>query len=266
MIERAQTETCFLSCASSQTMGAMKRNRPQARFATFDLETAKVLPASADLAEHMPLGIAVAACRLPSDEVHFWHGGSADAPGPQMTRAQSAALVGDLKALVAEGTPLVTWNGAAFDLLVLAHESGLWRDCAKLAQGHFDIMFHFLCAQGYPVSLEAVGKRLGLQKAAGLTGAEAPGAWQRGERRRVMDYLAGDVNMLADIYLAALRDRGLSWVTKKGQTRRWSAPRLLTVAEALQLPPPDTSWMTNPLRRERLCGWITQHVGRDVPR
>ena len=79
-----------------------------------------------------------------------------------------------------------------------------------------------------------------------------------------MDYLAGDVNMLADIYLAALRDRGLSWVTKKGQTRRWSAPRLLTVAEALQLPPPDTSWMTNPVRRERLSGWITQHVGRGV--
>jgi hypothetical protein len=242
----------------------MPREHSPARFVTFDLETARVVPANAELAAHMPLGIAVAACRLPSGKVRFWHGGSARAPGPSMTRAQSASLVDDLKALVAGGTPLVTWNGAAFDFLVLAHESGRWQDCAKLAHGHLDIMFHFVCAQGYPVSLEAVGKTLGLKKAAGLTGAEAPEAWRRGEHRRVMDYLAGDVNMLADICLAALRDRGLSWVTQKGQRRRWEAHRLLTVAEALRLPLPDTSWMTKPVRREHLAGWIAKHLGRGV--
>jgi hypothetical protein len=241
---------------------AMRRKRSSGRFVAFDLETAKVLPPNADLTAHMPLGIAVAACRLPSGEVRYWHGGSTRTPGPRMSRAQSASLVGELKALVTDGTSLVTWNGAAFDFLVLAHESDLWQDCAELAYGHIDIMFHFVCTQGYPVSLEAVGGTLGLRKAAGLTGAQAPKAWRQGEHRRVMDYLAGDVNMLADIYLAALRDRGLSWITRKGQTRRWQAPRMLTVAEALRLPVPDTSWMTSPVRREDLSGWIAKHVGR----
>jgi hypothetical protein len=225
-------------------------------FVTFDIETAKVLPPMAEPAHHMPLGIAIAACRLPSGEVRYWHGGSPDQPAPALDAIESAALVGDLQALTQDGTPLVTWNGAAFDFLVLAHESGQWAQCAELARRHIDIMFHFFCAQGYPVSLEAVGTTLGLKKAAGLTGAQTPAAWKRGEHARVKEYLAGDVEMLAGIYLAARRDRGLSWITQKGQRRRWSAPELLTVEQALELPEPDTSWMSNPRRRADLLGWM----------
>lgn len=225
-------------------------------FVAFDLETAKVLPDSADLVQNMPLGITVAACRLPSGEVRTWHGGTADRPAPRMTREESAALVDDLLALSRDGTPLVTWNGAAFDFLALAHESGRWADCARLAREHVDVMFHFFCAQGYPVSLTAVALTLGLKKAAGMTGDEAPAAWKRGEHARVLSYVAGDVALLADIYRAGKRDRGLSWVTKAGQRRRWNAPKLLSVAKALELPEPDVSWMKNPRRRTDLVGWM----------
>lgn len=238
-------------------------------FATFDLETAKVLPAETDPRAHLPLGIAVAAVRLPDGKVRFWHGGSptasqkgpnqlgfSTAPAPRMSADECRTLVRDLEAIVASGTTLVTWNGAGFDFLVLAEESGLWEPCAALARSHVDLMFHFFCAQGYAVSLEAVGRPLGLAKAANLTGAEAPAAWQRGEHDRVKRYLAGDVEMTAAVHGAAARNRGLAWVTQRGATRRWSAPRLLTVAEALALPLPDTSWMDAPRRRDDFVGWM----------
>lgn len=228
-------------------------------FATFDIETAKILPASADLKDHFPLGITVAAVRFPSGEVRFWHGGTPAKPGPSLTKTEAEGLVRDLAALADDGTQLVTWNGAGFDFRVLAHESGLWEECARLARDHIDIMFHFFCAQGYPVALGAVGEPLGLEKAAGMDGSEAPAAWKRGEHDRVKEYLAGDVSMLAEIHVALRHDRGLSWITRRGYEKRWTAPRPLTVEEAMQLPEPDTSWMDDPMSRNELIGWIVEH-------
>ena len=53
-----------------------------------------------------------------------------------------------------------------------------------------DIMFHFFCEKGYPVSLQATGQPLGLEKAAGMRGDEAPAAWRDGQHERVKEYLA----------------------------------------------------------------------------
>ncbi len=229
---------------------------PPDRFITFDLETAKVLPEDAEPTANMPLGIAVAACRLPSGEVRYWTGGTAPTPAPKLTTEECSRLVRDLHELTADGTPLVTWNGAGFDFLVLAHESGQWRECAKLALRHIDVMFHFFCAQGYPIGLEAAAAPLGTRKAAGLTGADAPAAWARGEHERVRTYLRGDVDMLAEVYLAALRNRAIRWRTQRGAIREWPVSRFVTVAEARRLPLPDTSWMSNPIPRSEFCGWL----------
>ncbi len=234
-----------------------------ASFATFDLETAKVLPARADPKAHLPLGITVAAARLPSGVIRYWHGGGPEKPSPALTGPESAQLVRDLARLADGGTDIVTWNGAGFDFLVLAHESGMWEECARLAQNHMDIMLHFLCEKGYPVSLQAVGQPLGLEKAAGMQGHEAPAAWRDGQQEWVMEYLAGDVSMLADIDLALQRDKGLHWITRRGKKNHWPLRQPLTVREALSLPEPDTSWMDAPLSRGEMCGWIAEHLPQE---
>jgi len=232
----------------------------EAPFATFDLETAKVLPARADPNAHLPLGITVAAARLPSGVIRYWHGGGPEKPSPALTGPESAQLVHELAQLARSGTDIVTWNGARFDFVVLAHESGMWKECARLAQNHMDIMFHFFCEKGYPVSLQAVGQPLGLEKAGGMHGDEAPAAWRDGQHERVKEYLAGDVSMLAGVYLALRRDKGLHWITRRGRKNRWPVRRPLTVKEAASLPEPDTSWMDAPLSRDEMCGWITERL------
>lgn len=44
--------------------------------------------------------------------------------------------------------------------------------------------------------------------------------------------------------------RRFAWLTRKGVTSTMELPRgWLTVRDALRLPEPDTSWMSNPIRR-----------------
>jgi len=232
--------------------------RPHA-CATFDLETARVVPAGANPVAHMPLGITIAACRLPSGEVRFWHGGSTDKPAPFMTRAECVSLVRDLQILTGDSTPLVSWNGAALHFLVLADESGLWSECVDLALHHVDVAFHFICSQGFTVSMGAVGRTLGLSKQATRREANAPATWRKEGFSRVQEYLEEDLTMLAAIYRAAVRDRGLSWITRQGTPRRWEAPAPLSVVQALRLQPRDTDWMRNAILRKQCVDWM---VGR----
>src|SRR5450756_1334320 len=116
-------------------------------FMAFDLETAKVLPPQAgDLLAHRPLGIACAAAVVAGEaEPLTWHGMQDGKPSAQMSRAEVCSMIEQLKSFVDKGSTLVTWNGLAFDFDVLAEESGLPSDCAELALGHVDMMFHAVC-------------------------------------------------------------------------------------------------------------------------
>ena len=47
------------------------------------------------------------------------------------------------------------------------------------------------------------------------------------------------------------------WITRKGTKSNMPLPKgWLTVSEALTLPEPDTSWMSNPLKRRDFIGWL----------
>ena len=223
----------------------------ESRIVAFDLETTDLAP-GAGLPEH----VTVAAVRMPAGEVRHWHGDVAAAPGCTLGPEACRALVRELTALVEGGLALVTWNGAAFDLQLLARESGLARECALLAARHYDLMFQFLCLEGFPVSLAAVAAPLGLGKAAGLAGADAPRAWREGQHERVMEYLAGDVTLTARVAAAAVRARRLRGIPRQGKPRSCAVDRLLTVEECLRLPLPDTSWMRDPPQRAGYTGWI----------
>ncbi len=230
------------------------------RYLAFDIETAKILPPDTrDILAHRPLGIACAAAHASdSGEVMTWHGHtSSGSPSPQMSQAEAGSLVTDLTRLVAEGYTLVTWNGLSFDFNILAEESGAREACADLALDHVDMMFHVVCSQGHYLSLQkaAVGMSL-TGKLADVSGAEAPAMWAGGEYEKILAYCAQDVRVTAELAVECDRAKALRWVTQRGKQTSMKLPKgWAPVRDALELPVPDTSWMTSPPDREQIMAW-----------
>jgi hypothetical protein len=230
------------------------------KFLAFDLETLKEFP-SGNWRDFKPLGISCAAM-LPSDtgQIITWYGRT-PAPGPaqQMSREEVISMVRGLQAMVNPGGyTLLTWNGLNFDFPILGDESGLVAECRELAANHVDMMFQVFCITGHYLALNTAATGMGLPgKAPGVTGKEAPRFWSEGRHDEVLEYLAQDVRTTADV-AQSCQDRGsLLWTSRAGNrqeidlTSGW-----LPVSQAVNLPEPDTSWMTNPATRNDFTNWL----------
>ena len=224
-------------------------------FFAFDLETTELAPdrASGELPPISCAAIALAggvaeAFFLPAAEPEFY-----DAAG-LMTQPGAQRVVERLESLVASGDRLVTWNGAGFDLPVLARASGLHEACARLALSSVDMMFQVLATKGWPIKLAVALEGMGLAGKTG-DGVEAVALWREGRHQEVLDYCAADTARTLDLAVAA-EGGTLRWRSSKGAPQSLSlAGGWLTVEQCLALPEPDTSWMDQPLRRSDLVGW-----------
>lgn len=230
------------------------------KFLAFDIETAKDVPGDfADWRKHRPLGICCAATVAgDADEVRLWHGGGGDRPTERMAAVEVGELVKYLLEMTRQGYTIVTWNGLQFDFDVLAEESQLLDECRELARGHVDMMFHVVCEKGHLLGLEATAKGMKIQgKPEGMSGLLAPELWARGEFEQVLKYVEQDARCTLQVAEACERDRKLRWITQRGKSSNMALPNgWLNVEQALKLPLPDTSWMTNPITRQKFTQWL----------
>jgi hypothetical protein len=230
------------------------------KYVAFDLEIAKIMPDDAgDLKAYRPLGITCAAALFDDGDLVIWHGKTASGTAAdQMARSEAQDVVRYLQGAVERGWTLVTWNGVGFDFDILAEESGMLTECRQLAVDHVDMMFHVFCLQGYPLGLDKAAKGMGLMgKPPGMSGALAPPMWAAGQRQEVLRYLEGDVRTTLALAKAAEEQRTLRWVSQRGKPMELRLPHgWLTVRLATALPPPDTSWMSNPWPRSKFTGWL----------
>ncbi len=202
-----------------------------------------------------PLGITCAAASNDGG-LWNWHANTRGRFTKKMALLDIINMVEVLMELVAkEDYTLLTWNGCGFDFDILAEESGMHKQCKALALNHIDMMFHFHCSKGYPLGLDAAAKGMGLPgKPEGMDGAKAPELWPA-DPHRVMSYCATDVlNTLAVAEAVEAAGR-LNWTARSGNPNSWPCKKWLTVKEALELPEPDTSWMSTPWAREKFYGW-----------
>ena len=175
-----------------------------------------------------------------------------------MSQQEAAALVEYLADQVAEGYTLLTWNGLGFDFDVLAEEAQMLEHCRALALAHVDMMFHAFCQLGHGVGLDAAARGMGLRREA--RGHERRGrsrAVGGGEAGRGLRYVAQDVQTTLDL-ATALRSL---WRASLGRPQRQGAvdgfaEGMADGSEALELPLPDTSWMSDPWSREKFTGWM----------
>ena len=229
-------------------------------YLAFDIETATVqAEGGPDWRSCRPLGISCAATLVGnSNEPRLWHGGDRTCPADRMSQQEAAGLVEYLAAQVGCGYTIVTWNGLGFDFDILAEESNLLEDCRRLAICHVDMMFHVLCNLGYAVGLDATAKGMGLAgKPEGMTGALAPVLWAEGKREEVLRYVAQDVRTTLEVATTCEANGAMRWIARSGNLRTMPLPKgWLTVEVALELPLPDTSWMSVPWPRKKFTEWL----------
>jgi hypothetical protein len=231
------------------------------KYLAFDIETAKDVPGEDfNWRPHRPLGISCAATLASdSNELRLWHGKTKDgSPSPRMTPADALGLVQHLLKMAEEGFTILTWNGLGFDFDILAEESASAGICKGCALDHVDMMFHIVCALGYPVALDKGAQGMGLPgKPAGMSGIKAPKLWAEGRHKDVLDYVSQDVRMAMQIAQTAEQRRRFEWITRKGTKSTLPLPKgWLIVSEALKLPEPDVSWMSNPIKRRDFMAWL----------
>ena len=226
----------------------------------FDIEIAQALPDGVeDWSHHRPLGISCAATLISGEPAITWYGNKgAGEYGDRMKPAEAQELVNYLLAQVEQGGVILTWNGLGFDFDILAEESGMVQECSELAKGHIDMMFHVFCLKGFPLGLDKAAKGMDLAgKTPGMTGDMAPRLWQEGEYLKVLEYLQQDVQTLIELWAVVDGLRKLTWISNRGYQQRLPLPKgWVTVEEALNLPLPDNSWMSNPWPRSKFTGWL----------
>lgn len=233
------------------------------KFCSFDIEIAKIIPeGDTDWDAHRPLGISCAATILSGDERPvLWFEGQYSDPenptyGPRVTRESCGELVDYLTSRMYEGYIPLTWNGLGFDFKILAEESGMFKECKKLALNHVDMMFHFFCVKGFPIGLDSACRGMGLEgKPEGMNGAIAPVAWKEKRYEEVLDYVASDVIQPLQLAEAVQRRGWLTWFTKRGTPANVTIGDWLTARAALDLPEPDVSWMNDPWPRSKFYEW-----------
>jgi hypothetical protein len=257
-------------------------------FVAFDLEIARPFESG------RPYGVSCAATLTSAGELLLWHGAE-KAPGAtlpaQMNPREVQDMVGYLLEQHALGHTVVTFNGAGFDLDVLAEEclNDLWAmDVAKLAVEHVDIGFLMLAQMGYMTRLVKLSEGLGVgTKTEGMHGDLAPILWngwpdgwyedeehaeiregikaldfpgapgRRSAQDLCLEYVAQDARITADTYTGLIEQGHVYWTTQKGTRSRYpwrpetKPGRLLTVNESCALPLPDTSWMSGGPRQTR---------------
>ena len=243
-------------------------------FLAFDMEIAKPVPNGPDILATRP-GIACAALAHEGDarpEILFDPALTPELFDPAtraMTHEGTLRIFAALDEAVARGETLVTWNGAGFDFRLLADETGRRADCARLARKSVDMMFQVLCDRGHPLALSTALKGAGLAskldrvtlrdgESVTIDGAAAPVFWQAGEYAAVMEYCAADAAGTLALAVACQRSHRLAWVSQKGRPNEiYLRTGWLTVEQCLDLPLPDTSWMTSPMTRDSVVGWTT---------
>lgn len=240
---------------------------------SFDLESARLIPKGCEDLLAADLGITTAATLGTGREARvlrlFYTEILAGRPAALMSQADANNLVDWLLSLHRRGETILTWNGLGFDFPVLAAASGRKADCAEIALGHVDLFFYMVCRTGFGIGLDRVARGMGLGGKDGYTDADMPGLWANGEHETVINYLVDDVEMTLEIALAAMRYGGLTWRSKKNQKLDWRMPhggKLLSVAQAMALPMPDTTFAPAARRRwprTKFAGWMGSRYATD---
>ena len=179
--------------------------------------------------------------------------------GEVMDNAGISILVDYIYSLHIGGIPIVTFNGAGFDLKVihdcLAPEETVRQNyCKQIALEHHDVMLKFTCENGFFSSLQSFLDASDCKISKTGKGEDAISAWMgptatKTTQEGVLDYCKNDVLCLSHVYSQLWKPGPTKRKTKSGRIQEWNHDHELTVQICLEkymANPPENSWMRNP--------------------
>lgn len=231
---------------------------------SFDIELSDVfeLGPNEDLEKYAPLHISVAATAVHGGDEKLWFSTDEQGqPALNLSRQGARDLLEYLEQMQQAGYMVCAWNGLGFDLKWIGHQAEDMALAARVALQSYDPMFQFFNIAGFPVGLAKVAQAMGIAQQKLMDGADAPKQWRAGKHQQVMDYCLGDCQMTNQIVLAIAEARKVQWITARDKASSKPMPRLKPVAEVLNDPEPDQSWMETPMPRLNFYEWVQQATG-----
>lgn len=233
------------------------------KYMSWDIETHKILPEDfGNIMDHRPLGITCISLLATGNDkpALFYAGQENDEPVPRkMNVDELTTFFEELWAGFISGYTSLAWNGN-FDFQILIEELGgqYQDDIKQIVRRSVDPMFQLFCKKGHPLGLETAAKGMNVKgKTEGMSGALAPEMWQGSleDREKVLEYVGQDAVVPLMVVEEIEKHGAIRWTSRSGRPQYLTMKPLLTVEEAIKLPEPDTSWMSNPIPRSNFYGW-----------
>jgi hypothetical protein len=228
---------------------------------SFDIEISDIfeLAEYEDIDKYAPFHISVAATAILNGEERLWYSEEVDGrPALNLNRDRARELLSYLEEMQERGFMVCAWNGLSFDLRWIGHNAEDMPRAARIALKSYDPMFQFFNLAGFPVALAKVAQAMGVSQEKLMNGADAPKEWRAGNCQKVMEYCLGDCQMTNLTIQAISQARRVQWVTARGTLSAKPLPRLKTVAEVIDEPGPDQSWMKTPIAKSRFYAWLRE--------
>jgi len=257
-MSRAHTPSLFSDLEPQPPVRA-----PRGARMAFDIEIANVFEAAPgeDLDRYGPFDISCAATATDKGEIRHWFKKGPDGAPQRCIDAECASdMLKVLREAQLAGVQVCAWNGLSFDARWLGWAARDMRLAAQVALDLYDPMFQFVVQRGFPIGLAAVADGLGIEQKKLMNGADAPKEWAAGNFARVLEYVAGDCQITERVVARIIELGEVRWRTKKGGVSSEPMPKLERVRDLLKRPLPDTSWMSEPLPREKFYEWLTTHA------
>lgn len=235
------------------------------QYLSYDIEIYNDMKDGQDLSTITP---SVAAFCTTPDDVAYFEG------DPCMSKETAQRLVKEMQQKVENGFTIFTWNGLSFDFHLLGLYSEMIEECGRLALNHVDGMFLVVCHKGFPLSLDKalVGANIETKlhnvelndhtNFSQMDGSKAPVLWRQKEFSAVKEYLRYDVIQPLKFANYLEKEKYIRWISNSGK-KNFLKTDMLTVKEALKLPEPDTSWMSDPKPRSEFYKWIPEKILRE---
>ena len=190
---------------------------------------------------------------------------------PYMQKSTAQKLVEVMMDYLDNGYVPLGWNTLSFDFQLLGHHSGLLEQCGKLALNSVDMMFLVVCHKGFFLSLDKALKGASIESKlhsvelndrtvfSEMNGAKAPLLWRNKEFSAIREYLKVDVEQPLKLARHIENTGYIRWTSNSGKVNSLKTD-MLTVKEALKLPLPNISWMSEPKPREEFYNWVPENI------